>query len=122
MVNTRCTEQVHAQFALLVSIVQALLIHSLLVKRQLDFRYPVQLVCTHLRDQEPVRPVLMVSLVTSQVYSLPVNLVICVIGALSVLPILRDQEHVTPASTATLVLKLLVLMELTLLLHHHNVQ
>ena len=81
MVNTQCTEQVHAQFALLVSIVQALLIHSLLVKRQLDFRYPVQLVCTHLKDLEPVRPVLMASLVMSQVYSLPVILVICVIGA-----------------------------------------
>ena len=82
MVNTQCTEQVHAQFALLVSIVQTMQIHSLLVKRQLDFRYPVQLVCTHLRALDPVRPVLMVSLVTSQVYSLPVNLVICVIGAL----------------------------------------
>ncbi len=81
MVNTQCTEQVHAQFALLVSIVQAMQIHSLLVKRQLDFRYPVQLVCTHLKDLEPVRPVLMASLVMSQVYSLPVILVICVIGA-----------------------------------------
>jgi hypothetical protein len=69
MVNIRFTDLVHAPLARLVSIVQTTKILSLAhLTPQLDFRYPVQPACIHLRDQDPVQPVLMASLVTSQVF------------------------------------------------------